>query len=123
MREIKFRGKSLETNKWIYGYLIKSIDDRYFIGDKLYVNKVINTAIQTFNAVEVDPETVGQFTGLHDKNDKEIYEGDIVKTRYGKGMVEFRNGQFVYDKSLNDFNETEVVGNIYENLELLKEAK
>ncbi len=65
MRQIKFRGRRLDNGKWIYGYLA----DGYYIND-------INAPVRT--VIEVDSHTVGQFTGLLDRNGKEIYEGDIL---------------------------------------------
>lgn len=129
MRTIKFRGKSILTDEWFYGDLVHSADKKrtaILVNDK-----------DSYDECEVDPETVGQFTGLMDKNGNEIYEGDIVK--WSRGMlyaVKFWDGMFY--ASIEECNEgifggfplyrlieyeyggCEIVGNIHDNTELLK---
>lgn len=124
MREIKFRAKikNPHVNKWVYGYLVS----------ETYINEKNNLGY-----TPVRKETIGQYTGLHDKNGKKIYEGDIIEwtTLSGKKYrfsVEYSNKYAQYvsintkDVSmeyepLGDYENIEVIGNIYENSELLKE--
>ena len=124
MREIKFRGKDIETDEWRYGSLIIERNRAYILCGKLYFLDDISG--QFSGVYEIKPETVGQYTGLKDKNGKEIYEGDIVGTPYNVGLVFMRLGCWFVEnqKELGYFPqyEIEVIGNIYENPELLEEG-
>lgn len=142
-REIKFRGKMIPENEWIFGTILripappvcfgKSETDKYYIQfpDPRYMPDWNMPYKMVQGKVNVD--TIGQYTGLHDKNGKEIYEGDIVKYRDSTGQhiekVIFDKGCFyagmhcgsstrVAPKLINP-RITEVIGNIWEDSELL----
>ncbi|HCJ4458790.1 TPA: hypothetical protein NR418_002388 [Listeria innocua] len=126
MREIEFRGQNINGH-WAHGNLaiIKEKLDRAEIGT--YIS---NSAGAPF-AYQVRPETIGQYTGLKDKNGKKIFEGDICWEEYGEcyGVVKFEEGKFLYawENIAEDLWEVadsiEIYGNIHENPELLEETK
>ncbi len=123
MREILFRGKRVDNGEWVQGSLFAECSRFQIIRGTCN-----NVGIE---GVEVIPETVGQYTGLSDKNGKKIFEGDIVK---GKdtlekdfevyGYVDHLNGSFVIIGDIMthyrwlDYD-VEIIGNIHDNPELL----
>lgn len=122
MREILFRAQDIKTKEWRYGFLTKMWGE-YHIVDENNEN----------SAYEVIPETVGQFTGLTDKNGKKVFEGDVVEYAGSCGEIVFveRRGSFMSrEKDMNcEWLSTlprygtgimEIIGNIYDNKEILE---
>ena len=129
MREILFRGKRKSNGEWAYGNFVRGcVDDFAYIVE--FGNKELCR-----NYVEVIPETVGQFTGLTDKNGKKIFEGDIIrKTNKGRHpeiftaniRTDFRVNEEVYYGPCEHFTESceyEIIGNIHDNPELMKDGE
>lgn len=125
MCEILFRGKQKHNEKkeWVYGDLLQTFS---------YKGKSCSIMEQTPVAMNfpVIPETVGRFSGENDKNRTKIFEGDIVEAyKYGEEKhiktITFRNGCFYFGnwnfaEFLDKFRLYKVIGNIYDNPELLK---
>lgn len=139
-REIKFRGKRVDNGEWVYGNLIQN-KDACFIAEKMqysHLDYCWDCGKPFDDCYKVIPETIGQYTGLKDKNGTEIFEGDILKKDGCWSIrIEYEDGTYWIkdlDKtrynneitcipiSLFDINTWEVIGNIYENPELLKEV-
>jgi uncharacterized phage protein (TIGR01671 family) len=130
-REIKFRGKRLDNGEWVYGYYVKYND---------YSDNIHESIIDEYGYMyDVDLATVGQYTGLKDKNGREICEGDIVMVESRDEeydailavcpfLVMFSDGWFCIAEDeespwgpISKLESLEVIGNIHDHPELLKQ--
>lgn len=130
MREIIFRGKSIDSGEWLYG--------DYAPRTNLYHANIF-TKENYLEGVAVDEETVGQYTGLTDKNGRKIFEGDIVKhynnspaRGYDVGVISWSKKKTAFVRSsmqrcdevrLADYCKYEIIGNIYDNDESMQSAE
>ena len=136
MREILFRGKRVSDGEWIYGHYNKCEALHNWKAERPEPRTWIQVVDEHSVALildPVDPATVGQFTGLTDKNGKKIFEGDILQNEEGclfgasyRFRVEFCRGRFYGDSGgdltvcSSEMYLCEVIGNIYDNPELME---
>lgn len=122
MREILFRGKQIDTGAWVEGaFCRKDCDDPF--GELVDRPSIIKyDEPHSGYWFRVDPETVGQFTGLTDKNGTKVFEGDILSLRTGRRhVVKFEDGEFGMTGTavpIRFADRFEIVGNIHDNPEL-----
>ena len=137
MCKIKFRGKSVETNEWVYGYYgVKGegtdLEKHCIMVSTLQTNAII--PFFYFTDIEVISETVGQFIGLTDKNGNDIFDEDLLRLKclgWEYALVKFHNGVFGFYVNENDrllsnvpeyWEDSEIIGNIHDKYVLYNGA-
>lgn len=136
-----FRGKCINNDKWVEGNVIEQDNPEYHAYICMCFNAEINdkhTDIIEYNIKEIQPKTLGRFASRTDKNGTKIFENDIICIKYRFtwtnqlvkmiGVVKWKDCAYVVvwnDRTQNDdflkyLNDIEVIGNIYDNLELLE---
>lgn len=137
MREILFRGKCLSDGEWEEGFYVRMHDSKGRVAHRIHSGYTDNIYGNFYSddlspeGVEVDPSTIGQYTGLCDKNGKKIFEGDICQVGHLLYKVEFAFSQWKFRILSNKvycypaFNShcgehCIIIGNIHDNPELLE---
>ena len=127
MREVEFRGKRLDNGEWIQGSLLTEGKSRKIVVPK---EDMVGCMVTMY---PVNPETVGQYTGLEDKNGNKIFEGDVLGDTLGwvyQVMWDSDNGRFLghHSKPRGDMYicyvgrepKSKIIGNIHDNPELME---
>lgn len=128
MREYLFRGKSLDTGEWVYGSLIdldKESGYLYIMRPHLGASTLPPFSLVRLHSELVDPETVGQWTGLVDKNGVKIFEGDVLESPVKR--LGYKHGNLIIITDIRECkfialyaNSYEIIGNVRDNPELIE---
>lgn len=131
MREILFRGKRLDNGEWVFGYFCEFANNR--TGEQESYIQTVKQDGRIDLIHKVNPATIGQYTGLEDKDGKRIFEGDLcLCDRHINDAFDKKVFEIIYDPvrgfygenfneiDAREFSMCEIVGNVHDNPELLK---
>lgn len=135
MRPIKFRAWDKKEKKWLLGYEYPNLGGFSMFGETMMMGEYAGL-LSSYFPDRIEDIVLMQFTGLHDKNGKPVYEGDIVKGTFANGIGSFQEmiGDIFYNQQRAEFavqaashpdnqwsipQNCEIIGNVYENPELL----